>query len=619
MNKIKSKFTKILSILFLMFALPVITIANNNIVEEYRTVTNQEMKNNSSTTLSSSVDHGEHFEEDGWQVLTSSTSISSGNYYLLSTLSRNITISSNIEVTICLNGQILRPSNSSNPIISMTNGTLTICDCKDGDTPLNNLAGDGNYYNSGIISYGEAENGAGVSVSGSNTTFNLDSGSIVGNTGSRGGGVYLTNRATFNMNGGAISGNSVDRYGGGLYINENCSAYLYDGEITYNQSDLCSGVYVASTFTMSGGTIAYNTLTNGISLSSGILVTVSSDFYMSGGYLDQSINNAGNVYTYGGYLGETAKTQIKSVSTWLRDTTETDSYMILGITEEYDGYEEDFPYAIVSASSHTTHNYTYSYEQISGDSTYHRSYCYCLDEYIDTNTHVFTDSYSPNGEDNHYVLCDYCEYQGTTSECSFTNSSVQLDGSTHTSYCVCGNTKAEDCTYTYRYGQFIGSSNSIYHAEYCECGSYIINEHDNFSDWTSTTVEGYDQERTCECGYTEYRTNSSSSSDNTDSTDTTDPDSSDSDDSSAGVTVVVVFFVIILVVGLIVGIYFIRKAKKDSKKDNKTKAKKITKNITKNATKNVTKKTTSNATKKTIGNTTKKSTSNTTKATAKKK
>ena len=94
-----------------------------------------------------------------------------------------------------------------------------------------------------------------------NGTFKMTGGTIVGNDGFLGGGVYMVNDSTFEMSGGEISGNTA-RDGGGVYINTHCTFTQSGGEISGNTAaDDGGGVCISSysTFEMSGGKITGNT------------------------------------------------------------------------------------------------------------------------------------------------------------------------------------------------------------------------------------------------------------------------------------------------------------------------------------------------------------------------
>jgi hypothetical protein len=86
---------------------------------------------------------------------------------------------------------------------------------------------------------------------------------IIGNTATAsdlyGTGVWVGTRGTFTMNGGIISGNTVSNGGGGVYVAGTFT--MNDGTISGNTANYGGGVYVESggSFTMSGGDITGNT------------------------------------------------------------------------------------------------------------------------------------------------------------------------------------------------------------------------------------------------------------------------------------------------------------------------------------------------------------------------
>ena len=76
----------------------------------------------------------------------------------------------------------------------------------------------------GKITGGEADYGGGIYVDGG--TLIMEGGAISGNEAKNGGGVYLTNGATFTMTGGEISENSLTNTsgkGGGVYVGTDCT------------------------------------------------------------------------------------------------------------------------------------------------------------------------------------------------------------------------------------------------------------------------------------------------------------------------------------------------------------------------------------------------------------
>ena len=86
-------------------------------------------------------------------------------------------------------------------------------------------------------------------------TFTLTGGEISGNTASYGGGVYVLNGGRFEMTGGEISDNTAG-YGGGVYVYNGGTFTMNGGAISGNSaSNNGGGVYVDSTFTVSGSPV----------------------------------------------------------------------------------------------------------------------------------------------------------------------------------------------------------------------------------------------------------------------------------------------------------------------------------------------------------------------------
>ena len=131
------------------------------------------------------------------------------------------------------------------------------------------------------------ENGGGVYVIGSSSTFEMTGGSITGNNAAYGGGVCVSKNGSFEMSGSScITNNKADSYGGGVNINYASATFtMKGGSITGNnayKSDYIStfggGVCVGNgTFTMTDGSITGNNAAYG-----GGVYTVN-EFKMSGG------------------------------------------------------------------------------------------------------------------------------------------------------------------------------------------------------------------------------------------------------------------------------------------------------------------------------------------------
>lgn len=241
--------------------------------------------------------------------------VSTSSARAIITLQNNVTTSTTLEIesgkyiTLDLNGYILRMTGSGS-VITVNNGAnFTLCDCKDGDTSIENTI-ETDYvshtYNSGVITGGTGTNdgytyGGGVYV-GSNGTFEMSGGTIAGNSATGdGGGVYV--KGTFTMENGTIAYNAAGGgfCGGGVYVGGTFT--MENGTISGNTAGIGGGVYVYDTFTMNGGTVSDNAAGNGDG------VYVSGDFTMNGGEI--SGNEGHGVFVYnestfnmkGGYFG----------------------------------------------------------------------------------------------------------------------------------------------------------------------------------------------------------------------------------------------------------------------------------------------------------------------------
>jgi len=113
--------------------------------------------------------------------------------------------------------------------------------------------------NGGTISGNTSQNGGGVMLEGG--TFTMRGGTISGNTANSGGGVFVSMTSTsFTMTGGTISGNTSAENGGGVNIDRG-TFIMRGGTITGNTARINGGgVYLYLWgFTKTGGTITgYN-------------------------------------------------------------------------------------------------------------------------------------------------------------------------------------------------------------------------------------------------------------------------------------------------------------------------------------------------------------------------
>ena len=211
----------------------------------------------------------DHNAVDHWTKLTSADLDNSGNLTLASGnsyyLGEDITVSSTISITgavnLCLNGKTLSLADGkTGSVISIDNGAmLNLCDCSN--------------PSAGKITGGNAQNGGGVSLSGTGS-FTMYSGSISGNKASdNGGGVFSI--GTFTMNGGSISENT-GLYGGGVYSYNIFT--MTDGTISGNTANYGGGVLVDTDSTITGGSIIGNNADRG----GGIYLSVNATMKLSG-------------------------------------------------------------------------------------------------------------------------------------------------------------------------------------------------------------------------------------------------------------------------------------------------------------------------------------------------
>ncbi|HIX32267.1 MAG TPA: S-layer homology domain-containing protein [Firmicutes bacterium] len=215
---------------------------------------------------------------DGWTELTAAGGdLSSGKYYLSGDVTATDVITINGEVTLCLNGHVLN-LNGHYINVSGSGNSLTLCDCNGSEQSHKFTVGAGGLWTldktngaepitGGVITGGKGD-GSGGCVYVESGTFNMESGSIVGNAASDwlsgGGGVYVYYGSTFNMSGGSIVGNAASYWGGGVYV-IGSTFNMSGGSIVGNTADSGGGVFVFNgVFDMSGGSISKNTASSGV-------------------------------------------------------------------------------------------------------------------------------------------------------------------------------------------------------------------------------------------------------------------------------------------------------------------------------------------------------------------
>ena len=165
----------------------------------------------------------------------------------------------------------------------------------------------------GSITGNKATDGGGVYMIGSNSKFTMKGGSITGNTADgNGGGVYVSG-GTFTMSCGTITGNKVSYSygdGGGVFVNYNGTFNMSDdSRITGNTAFRGGGVYVERSlgsnnynkpgnFAMSSGTIGGATTDDANQAQYGGGVYVAGTFTLTGGSItgNKTKGNGGGVY-----------------------------------------------------------------------------------------------------------------------------------------------------------------------------------------------------------------------------------------------------------------------------------------------------------------------------------
>lgn len=280
----------------------------------------------------------ETHDHSGWEELTSAGGeMGGGTYYLTDDVELQSDLTVKGEVTLCLNGHILKGT-GQNSVISVQNGAdFTLCDCNGSQsTHYYTVDEDGLYIfdgvtadtpeaqplEGGVVTGKNTTEGGGIYVNGS--TFTVEGGTIAGNDTDLGGGAFVY-ESTFTMEGGAIVGNNADfgggiyapsstvtitgnasiagnlsQYGGGIYIYYNSTLTIGENAaISENVSEGYGGGIFANTteITMTGGTIAENECTK---YSGGGLYVDDSTMTMSGGTVtgNTAEGDGGGIYGY---------------------------------------------------------------------------------------------------------------------------------------------------------------------------------------------------------------------------------------------------------------------------------------------------------------------------------
>lgn len=207
-----------------------------------------------------------------------------GTYYLDGDLTLHGGIQVKGSVTLCLNGHAIS-NDYSHVIQTPWGGDATFTLC--------DCKGEGK------IAHVENSESTGTGVNLNNTstsqqTFIMYNGCITQN---RGSGVCLYQNTSFTMYGGSITGNTLTdapTFGGGVYVHSGASFTMYGGEITKNQADYGGGVSTSgntANFTMYGGSITKNHANKS---GGGIYSTSNNISIYGGGVTNNSVTKTGN-------------------------------------------------------------------------------------------------------------------------------------------------------------------------------------------------------------------------------------------------------------------------------------------------------------------------------------
>lgn len=257
-----------------------------------------------------------------------------GTYYLDGDLTLHGGIQVSGSVTLCLNGHAIS-NDYSHVIQTPWGGDATFTLC--------------DCKGGGKIAHVENSSSTGTGVNLNNTggkqqAFIMYNGCITQNKGS---GVYLYQNTSFTMYGGSITGNTLTdtpTFGGGVYVSSEATFAMYGGEITKNQADYGGGVYVASeaSFTMSGGSITKN---HAGKIGGGIYSTSDNISIYGGSVTDNSVTKtgkAGGIYVPdSGTL--TVGGNVNISGNWQGDRKESGSNSNVYL----DYYEDDFATIVI--------------------------------------------------------------------------------------------------------------------------------------------------------------------------------------------------------------------------------------------------------------------------------
>lgn len=302
--------------------------------------------------------------------LTEKTTLTAGEYYLCNNVNLTQTLVIRGNVTLDLNGFVLKITGSGS-VIKIESGTLTLVDSNPdaihkfvkeatGLWTLNENAG------TKIVKGGVITGGIGREHS-----FSSVYGSISENGG---GGVFINQDASFVMEGGNIVGCSAvgeHNTAGGVLVARSASFVMKAGKIAGCTAARGGGVYVADrdgdyalgSFTMNGGTIEWCVAYGSAAYDDGGGVNNLGSFTMNGG----TIRNCTAAYGYGGgisslrniticgdaYVRDCTASQDKSSAMYLNPSNPADRAVIEGGTFRGNIYASPYCTGMVAVTGGT--------------------------------------------------------------------------------------------------------------------------------------------------------------------------------------------------------------------------------------------------------------------------
>lgn len=352
-----------------------------NLLVDGRTLANYNIQKGSTLLLTTKIKGtpaGEKLTEEnmsgstiGAPVTISEKTLNSGTYYLCNNVNLTQTLVIRGNVTLDLNGFVLKITGSGS-VIQVDSGTLTLVDSHPaaihkfvkeatGLWTLNENAG------TEIVKGGVITGGIGREHS-----FSSVYGSISENGG--GGGVFINQDASFVMEGGNIVGCSAvgeHNTAGGVLVARSASFVMKAGKIAGCTAARGGGVYVADrdgdyalgSFTMNGGTIEWCVAYGSAAYDDGGGVNNLGSFTMNGG----TIRNCTAAYGYGGgisslrniticgdaYVRDCTASQDKSSAMYLNPSNPADRAVIEGGTFRGNIYASPYCTGMVAVTGGT--------------------------------------------------------------------------------------------------------------------------------------------------------------------------------------------------------------------------------------------------------------------------